>query len=99
MGALIIGVISAMGIAFMAIFFVEICREGSRIKRCEVMKIDTEPIVNPRSLKEILEERQRRSAHRAAADIGRVFPMPIARHGSRSLGGRNRKPVWPHLQA
>jgi hypothetical protein len=43
MGSLVITGIAALGAIFMTVFFVMICIDGSKIKMCEVFKVDTDP--------------------------------------------------------
>ena len=46
MAAIIAGV-SILAIAFMAFFLVKICTEGSRVKLCEIVHLDTESCAPP----------------------------------------------------
>ncbi len=94
MGVLIIGGISALGVAFMLIFLVNVCREGSRIRVCEIMKLDAEPIGSSHPIPIGVEEvQQDESADRVPAADMKVVPLRSARHPSRSVDRRSRKPA------
>ncbi len=43
MGAVIVGMSLILGLAFLTVFLVELCREGSNMKICRVVRADTEP--------------------------------------------------------
>ncbi|HEU5403150.1 MAG TPA: hypothetical protein VFU86_17470 [Terriglobales bacterium] len=80
-----------VAVAFMAVFFVKICGDGSRIKVCEVLKLDTEPSAPPGAACQKVE------AESLGSDVSysatNVLRMPTSQTHERSKYGRTRKPA------
>jgi hypothetical protein len=89
--ATIVG-ISMMAVAFMAVFFVGICTDGSRIKVCEVLKVDTERSAPSDTLWKVEPESPRVDSD-VSYSANNVLTMPTSRAHDRSTHARPRKPA------
>ncbi len=90
--ATIVGV-SIVAVAFMAVFFVGICRDSSRIKLCEVMKLDTEPMGSAGGLDEVEHVQRDELVGRVGSANIKVVQLRSAKYPSRSADRRGRKPA------
>jgi hypothetical protein len=92
MGVAIIVGASVLAVVFMGAFFVKICKDGNRIKICNVMKLDTEPTAIPRPFPGEEDVRQYESAVPVPSGDMKLFSLR-AENLSRSLDRRTRKPA------
>ncbi len=90
--ATIVGV-SIVAVAFMAVFFVGICRDSSCVNFCEVMRLDTEPIGSARRGDEVEHVQQDKLVDRVPSVNMKVVQLRSAKNLSRSADRRIRKPA------
>jgi hypothetical protein len=89
----IIAGVSILAITFMAVFFVKICTEGSRVKVCEVLRLDTESCALPDAVHQKVETEPQGPSADPGYVPGNVVVMPEARARDRINHVRSRKPA------
>ena len=90
MAVLLVAGTTVAGVAFMAIFFAALCKEGSRMKICAVMKVDTESMVAAEDSRLCLENLTPLDAHRA----GTILPITAKTNRiGESKDARYRRPA------
>ena len=87
MGTLVIGTVAIVDVAFMAVFFMQICRESSRIKLCKVLRADTHPIANSDFSHSVddVQSLQPLNSSKAAGLHAKVLTMPRRREAPGAL--------------
>jgi len=93
MAAAIVAGVSILAIAFMAVFFGKICREGSYIRVCKIVRLDTEASTPPIGAYHEVET----EPHTVDSDVSyapsNVIVMPEVRGHVRVTRARSRKPA------
>jgi hypothetical protein len=94
MAVLLIAGTTLAGVAFMAIFFVAIYKEGGRMKICQVLKVDTELSSDSRLSRETESVEQLAESFQQADGTAKVLLMGSgSKTSGRPKDNRERKPA------